>query len=228
MHGRAFTSVNGRSAVDKDDKLTLAGETWQLCMTGVSYEQVTGGLSKLATTDEYDNYSITAKQFRTLCLSVGKPNVPSIEQVIDIFTNSLPLRHSTVASRFKHPLALAIWAKGGFNKRSFCGLTAKQCRDKVMSIYEFCLNNYADFLPEHFEEKEAIAAPMPDRFVALSALSSLKANLGLINDLPEKTITATAEEIKREIMARDPETQARKQKMLMEAKKEMEELANGK
>lgn len=182
MHGRAFTSINGRSATDEAGKLTLAAETWQLCLTGVTYEQVTGGLSKLATTDEYDNYSITAKQFRTLCLSVGKSDIPSIEQVVKILAVSVPQK-GTVAKRFQHPLVLAI-AKDEFfdSYLSRTGSTA-QCIAMVKPIYNRVIKaNIPEFNDIDYHELAVIAVPSKTtKSVAMAALAAIKTG-GFVTD----------------------------------------------
>lgn len=182
MHGRAFTSVNGRSAVDASDKLTLAGETWQICLTGVSYEQVADGLSKLATTDEYDNYSITAKQFRTLCLGVGKANVPSIEQVVRVLANSAP-RKGTVVERYQHPLILAVSKDKFFDCYLSRNGSTAQCVAMVRPIYNRILKSgWAEFNSWDYEELVSITAPSKTtKSVAMAALAALK-SCGLVTE----------------------------------------------
>lgn len=210
-------------ATDASGELTTAAKTWQAGLTGITPQQLGKGLERAALSGQAWNPSLP--EFRALC--EHRDDVPSIDQVITIIAKSVPMQGS-IAKRYKHPLVLAVAKSDGFDAWLFKTATTKQCTDMVKPIYAKLLQGgWDDFLPEHYEEQKAIAKPLKQTSgFGLAALSSLKANLGLVNDLPEKTITATAEEIKREIMARDPEAQARKQKMLMEAKKKMELAAN--
>lgn len=175
MYGRAFTSVQGNSATDEDGKLTTIAETWYICIRDLNEAQLANGFKRLLDLRD-DDYGMTAKKFRNLCLQ--RDDVPTLQQVIDGLAQA-PYRQGTVAQRFKHPLILAISLSNSFDSFAFNTMTHDQAKKHVSALYErFLKDGWEEFKPEHFETQIAIEKTLlPEELAALEEEKQRKAEL---------------------------------------------------
>lgn len=92
IYGHRWTSGFGEGCEHDDGKLTVAGDTWQRGLTGLSEAQIAAGLQSALTSA--DPWPPTLPRFRALCFGI-----PSIAEV------RLDLKRDT-----KRPFTRMVWS----------------------------------------------------------------------------------------------------------------------
>lgn len=70
IYGNKFTSVNGILPEDSSGCLTLAGDTWSRCLTGITEAQIADGLAACLLRFTSEEWPPDPPKFRALCLGI--------------------------------------------------------------------------------------------------------------------------------------------------------------
>jgi hypothetical protein len=174
IYGHKWTSHIG-IGVDESGLLSDSAITWQKGLAGITTDQIKHGFDVLIFRNH--EWPPSLPEFRKICLSAERDNIPSIEQVATMLA-CVPNRGGSLVSRYQHPLVLAISAQIDM----FALRTAKtvDAVKMVKPIYEKLLDTGWDGWPDHaYQEQAAIGREVSrsSKITALSALIGIKARL---------------------------------------------------
>ncbi|MGZ4968013.1 MAG: hypothetical protein ACXV8O_01230 [Methylobacter sp.] len=179
IYGHKWSSHLG-VADDGTGALTDAAKTWQKGLAGITVEQIKHGFDVLIFKNH--DWPPSLPEFRKLCLSKNTDNAPTLDDVVSILV-MVPTRQGSVATRYKHPLALAVSLHDGVDM--FALRTAKfpDAKRMVKTAYEQCLktgwvNWTEDDLKEPDSKQKALGHDKPrDKSVGVSAFRDIRAAL---------------------------------------------------
>lgn len=170
IYGHKWASINGTTALKDDLTLSIQGIIWQKGLTGITREMASKGFSRLGKNNS--EWPPALFEFADLCWH--KENLPSLDEVIKILTCGTG-NNSTVASRNKHPLVLAMRSKTDMHY--IRTMTMANIIKTLKPIYtDLVKNGFPDWPAHAFDVQVALAvAPKQrDRSLGLRNLSSLR------------------------------------------------------
>lgn len=104
IYGHKWASHLG-AAVDADGRLSESAHTWQQGLVGVSLENLKTAFDALVLKNQ--EWPPSLPEFRKLCLSGIRADAPSLDEIVSMLI-SVSTRQGSLASRYRHPMALAV------------------------------------------------------------------------------------------------------------------------
>jgi hypothetical protein len=160
--------------VDASGRLSDSAATWQAGLSGLSLEQVKGGLDALLR--NHLDWPPSLPEFRALCLqSTG--GAPDLAEVVRLLANASS-REGSLVDRYQHPLCLAIARE--VDMYALRTASTERAFRLVSPAYKRLVADGWPGWPEHAHERpKAIAHQRPaDRGLAMSAIAGMRAVLG--------------------------------------------------
>jgi len=179
IYGHKWSSHLG-VADDGTGALTDAAKTWQKGLAGITVEQIKHGFDVLIFKNH--DWPPSLPEFRELCLSKSVDNAPTLDYVV-LNLVMVSTRKGSVATRYRHPLALAVSMHDGVDM--FALRTAKlvDAKRMIKPAYEHCLKNgwngWSDGdLKEVDSEQKSLGHDKPrDKAIGVSAFRDIRAAL---------------------------------------------------
>lgn len=174
IYGHKWASHLGVASLESG-LLSDAAKTWQQGLAGITVEQIKHGFDVLIFKSH--DWPPSLPEFRKLCLSGSKEDVPSIDEVVSTLV-MVSSKKGSIASRYGHALVFAISQRVDMH-----GLrTAKTVDAKrlVKPTYEHLVNSGWDDWPEHAHEDQLAIGqvkPVQNKAVGQSAFSAIRGAL---------------------------------------------------
>jgi len=183
LYGHKWGSQYGR-AISENKQLSGLARDWQRGLTGVTAEQLKVGfaaLEKAIFAESGESWPPAWPEFRKLCLSSGRDNIPTIDEVVSMLVMAKS-RQGSLAVRYRHPLVLAIAQADGMDMLFLHSAKTPEARAYIRPVYEKLLGaGWADW-PEHaYENTKGVGRdlPVPDKELGRKAFSGFRASLGM-------------------------------------------------
>lgn len=183
LYGHKWGSQYGR-AISENKQLSGLARDWQRGLTGITAEQLKVGfaaLEKAILAESGESWPPVWPEFRKLCLSIDRKNIPKIDEVVSILVMAKS-RQGSLVERYRHPLVLAMAQDSGIDLFFLRTAKTAEARAHIRPIYEKLLGTgWADW-PEHaFENTKGVGRdfPVPDKELGRKAFSGFRASLGM-------------------------------------------------
>lgn len=160
--------------VDGNGRLSESALTWQAGLSGLSLEQIKGGLEAMLR--NADGWPPSLPEFRELCLkSTG--GAPDLAEVVRLLANASS-REGSLVDRYRHPLVLAIARE--VDMYALRTASTERAFRIVGPAYKRLVAEGWPGWPEHAHERpRAIGHDRPvNRAAALAGIAGLRSALG--------------------------------------------------
>ena len=184
LYGHKWGSQYGR-AINEKKQLSGLARDWQRGLSGITPEQLAVGFSALEKAillAPEESWPPAWPDFRKLCLSGSIADAPVLDEIVSILV-SVSTRHGSLATRYKHPMALAVSRRDGVDMFELRTSKLVDAKRMIKPAYEYCLKTgWADWCEDDLKEpdgnQKSLGHSKPrSKSVGVLAFSAIRAAL---------------------------------------------------
>lgn len=187
LYANKWGAQYGR-AINEKKQLSGLAKDWQRGLSGITLEQLAVGFSALEAailSESGESWPPAWPEFRKLCLSGFIVDAPDLDEIVSILI-SVSTRQGSLASRYKHPMALAVslnLRRNGIDIFAVRSAKLVDAKRMIKPAYEQCLKKgwggwAEDEMKEPDGNQKALVHKKPrDKAVGVSAFSAIRAAL---------------------------------------------------